>query len=473
MKSVIEQTGAVRETGRWAFFRRAMRGDESDVTTLPLKQAIAFLAIPMVAEMCMESLFAITDIFWVASLGANAIAVVGITEAVVVLLEAVAVGVGMAVTAMVSRRIGEKKPRKAAVIAGHALWLGAAIALVFGVIGATFPGEILRLMGTSPDVIEQGGHYTAVLLGGSISLMYLFLLAAVFRGAGDPAIAMRALWLGIGLNIVLDPLLIFGVGPFPEMGVTGAAVATVFGRGVGALYLLYRLFARTPRLPMSAAAMRLRSRVIKKLLSISAGGVAQFLIGTASWVFLMRIVADFGSEAVAGYTLAIRIIIFCILPAWGMANAAATLVGQNLGAEKPERAERAVWMTARYNAYFLGVMAVIFALAAPQIISLFTDDAEVMRYAVACLRILAIGYITYGVGMIVTQGFNGAGDTKTPTWLNLVCFWALQIPLAYLLAKPLGMGPSGVFVSIIVSETVLTILAVWLFRRGRWKTQTV
>ena len=473
MKTLAKTRAEAGRTSRWELFRRAMRGDEADVTSVPLRQAIALLAIPMVAEMCMESLFAITDIFWVASLGANAIAVVGITESVVVLLEAVGVGVGMAVTAMVARRVGEKHYADAAVIAGQALWIGALISISLGGLGAIYAKEILALMGTSPDVIEQGSLYTTILLAGSISLMYLFLLAAVFRGAGDPAIAMRALWLGNGLNIVLDPLLIFGVGPFPEMGVAGAAVATVIGRGTAALYLMYRLFAQTPRLPMSGAALKLRAAVLKRMASVSAGGVAQFLIGTASWIGLMRIVAEYGSEAVAGYTLAIRIIIFCILPAWGMANAAATLVGQNLGAKKPDRAERAVWMTARYNAYFLGVMAVVFAVFATVIVGWFTDNELVAKHAISCLRILALGYIVYGVGMIVIQGFNGAGDTKTPTWLNLFCFWAVQIPLAWVLAQTFGLGPNGVFIAIVASETLVTTLAIWFFRKGRWKQTAV
>ncbi|MEM1261320.1 MAG: MATE family efflux transporter [Pseudomonadota bacterium] len=459
--------------GFFDVFRRALRGEEVDVTSVPLKRAIAFLAIPMIAEMCMESLFVVTDIFWVASLGANAVAVVGITESIIVLLEAIGVGVGMAVTAMIARRIGEKRPEDAAYIAGQALWVGGLVAITFGVLGAFYATDILALMGAAPDVIAQGAGFTRILLGGSVTLMYLFLLSAAFRGAGEPAIAMRALWLGNGLNIVLDPLLIFGVGPFPEFGVEGAAIASVIGRGTGALYLMYRLFAQTPRLPMSIAALKLHGPTLKRLLEVSAGGVAQFIIGMASWIVLMRLMASYGSEAVAGYTIAIRVIVFCLLPAWGMANAAATLVGQNLGAEKPERAERAVWLTVKYNVWFMGVLAVIFGFGAPVIVSVFTAEPAVSDYAVMCLRILAGGYVIYAIGMIVVQAFNGAGDTRTPTWLNALCFWVFQLPFAYWLAEPLGLGPTGVFIAMIVTQLLLTIGAVVLFRRGRWKEVTV
>lgn len=453
--------------------RRALRGDEVDATSVPLKTAIAFLAIPMVAEMCMEALFAITDIFWVASLGANAIAVVGITESVVVLLEAVAVGIGMAVTAMVSRRIGEKRPDEAAKVAGQALLLGALVSGVFGVLGLVYAPDILALMGASQDVIDEGGGYTRIVLGGAISIMYLYLIAAAFRGAGEPAIAMRALWFGNGINIVLDPLLIFGVGPFPEMGVEGAGIATVIGRGAGALYLLIKLIGRTSRLPLTWSSLTPDAVVMRRLLSISAGGAAQFLIGSASWIVLMRLVASYGSAAVAGYTLALRIIFTCILPTWGMSNAAATLVGQNLGAGKPERARCGVWLTVKYNTWFLGGMALVFGLGAPLLVSVFTDDPAVSMHAVRCLRTLAVGYVIFGVGMIVIQAFNGAGDTRTPTLLNIVCFWVLQIPIAYLLATWAGMGTGGVFVSIVISETVLTVLAIILFRRGDWQNTAV
>lgn len=473
MQANNQLSAGTEKLGFFNVLRRALRGEEVDVTSVPLKRAIAFLAIPMIAEMCMESLFVVTDIFWVASLGANAVAVVGITESVIVLLEAIGIGVGMAVTAMIARRIGEKRPEDAATIAGQALWVGGFVAIVCGAVGAFFAADVLALMGAAPDVIAEGAGFTRILLGGSVTLMYLVLLSSAFRGAGEPAIAMRALWLGNGLNIVLDPLLIFGVGPFPAFGVEGAAIASVIGRGTGAIYLLYRLFAQTPRLPMSLGALRLQVPTLKRLLEVSAGGVAQFLIGMASWVVLMRLMASYGSDAVAGYTIAIRIIVFCLLPAWGMANAAATLVGQNLGAGKPERAERAVWLTVKYNVWFLGALALIFGIGAPVVVSVFTAEPAVAEYGVNCLRILACGYVMYAAGMILVQAFNGAGDTKTPTWLNAVCFWVLQLPLAYWFAEGLAFGPTGVFVAMVLAEVILTVAAIVLFRRGGWQQVSV
>ncbi|MEM8984561.1 MAG: MATE family efflux transporter [Pseudomonadota bacterium] len=473
MQANNQLSAGTEKLGFFNVLRRALRGEEVDVTSVPLKRAIAFLAIPMIAEMCMESLFVVTDIFWVASLGANAVAVVGITESVIGLLEAIGIGVGMAVTAMIARRIGEKRPEDAATIAGQALWVGGFVAIVCGAVGAFFAADVLALMGAAPDVIAEGAGFTRILLGGSVTLMYLVLLSSAFRGAGEPAIAMRALWLGNGLNIVLDPLLIFGVGPFPAFGVEGAAIASVIGRGTGAIYLLYRLFAQTPRLPMSLGALRLQVPTLKRLLEVSAGGVAQFLIGMASWVVLMRLMASYGSDAVAGYTIAIRIIVFCLLPAWGMANAAATLVGQNLGAGKPERAERAVWLTVKYNVWFLGALALIFGIGAPVVVSVFTAEPAVAEYGVNCLRILACGYVMYAAGMILVQAFNGAGDTKTPTWLNAVCFWVLQLPLAYWFAEGLAFGPTGVFVAMVLAEVILTVAAIVLFRRGGWQQVSV
>ncbi|MEO0365451.1 MAG: MATE family efflux transporter [Pseudomonadota bacterium] len=453
--------------------RRALRGDEVDVTSIPLRRAIAFLAIPMVAEMFMESLFAITDIFWVAGLGADAIAVVGLTEAVIVLIEAVAVGVGMAVTAMIARRTGEGEHTAAAVVAGQAIWVGAVLSLTFGSFGMLFASDILQFMGATDSVIDTGVGFTRLMLGGSVAIVCLYLLGSAFRGAGEPAIAMKALWIGNGLNIVLDPILIYGFGPIEGIGVEGAAIASILGRGTGAAYLVYRLLQSSERLPIAASSFALDLPVMRRLLSIASGGVAQFLIGTASWIVLMRIVASYGSDAVAGYTLAVRIIIFGILPAWGLANAAATLVGQNLGAKHPERAAQGVWMTARYSAVFLGAMALLFGLGAPVIVGWFSDSDAVTGYAVQCLQIMSVGYVIYGFGMTIIQGFNGAGDTRTPTILNFVCFWLLQIPLAYLLAEYVNLGPTGVFITIVASELVLTIWGIILFRRGNWARSEV
>lgn len=459
---------------RWTFIKRALAGDESaDYTALPMRQAIALLAVPMVLEMCMEALFAITDIFWVAALGPDAIASVGITEAVVTLLEAIVLGVGMATTAMVARRFGEKKVNDASVVAGQALWAGLLVAIAFGIVGVLYPGEILRAIGASESVVTTGSGYTQIMMGGSITITYLFLINAIFRGAGDASIAMRSLWIANGINIVLDPILIFGLGPAPEMGVTGAAVATTIGRGAGVIYQLYHLTRGSRRLVIRRHHMKWCIPVMQRLAKVSVGGVLQFLIGTASWVVMMRIVAQFGSEAVAGYTLAIRIVVFTILPAWGMANAAATLVGQNLGANQPERAEAGVWLTAKYNMVFLLCVAAVFIFYAEHVLRLFTDDAMVLLYGESCLRMFAYGYGFYGLGMILIQAFNGAGDTRTPTWINLFCFWLIQIPLGWTLAMPLEMGPDGVFISLLVAEFLLTGIALWVFRRGRWKLTEV
>ncbi|MEM6638706.1 MAG: MATE family efflux transporter [Pseudomonadota bacterium] len=435
---------------------------------MPLRHAIAFLAIPMVAEMIMESLFAITDIFWVAGLGVEAMAVVGLTEAVIVLIEAVAVGVGMAVTAMIARRTGEGEHGASATVVGQAIWVGAALSLLFGSFGVLFADNILHFMGATDAVVASGSGFTRLMLGGSVAIVCLYLLGSAFRGAGEPAIAMKALWVGNGLNIVLDPLLIYGIGPIAGLGIDGAAVASILGRGTAALYLIYKLFQSSERLPISASSFLLDIGVMRRLLSIASGGVAQFLIGTASWIVLMRIVALYGSDAVAGYTLALRIIIFGLLPAWGLANAAATLVGQNLGAKQPERAAKGVWMTARYSAVFLGAMALVLGLGAPVVVAFFSDSSSVATYAVQCLRIMSLGFVVYGFGMTLIQAFNGAGDTRTPTVLNLVCFWLIQIPLALLLARYANLGPTGVFIAIVVSELILTIWGIILFRRGGW-----
>ena len=471
MTDVNSNTGTKRSVLRRgaAFLRESLRDSEEDYTKGRINRALGLLAIPMMLEMSMESIFAVVDIAFVSRLGTDAIAAVGITEALITVLYAVAVGLGMGVTAMVARRIGAKEREAAARVTGQAIWVGAGLSLLIGIPGSFYAADMLRLMGASTDVIETGTGFAAVLLGGSASIIYLFVLNAAFRGAGDASVALRSLWLANGLNIILDPCLIFGLGPFPEMGVTGAAVATTIGRSVGIVYQLWYLFDGRGRLQFRLRDLALVPPILGRLLIISIGGIGQFLISTSSWIIVMRIVAIYGSTAVAAYTIGLRIFEFIWLPSWGLGNAAATLVGQNLGAGQPDRAEKSTWRAAKYNAIFMTSLGVLVIVFAPGIAGLFTNDSDVLRYGTSCLRILAIGVPMYAVGMIVTQALNGAGDTRTPTAINLVCFWILQIPLAYWLATDLSLGPDGVFWAMVVSESLVTILGVAVFRRGKWK----
>ena len=455
------------------FIREAIGDNETDFTVGPIGRALGLLAIPMMLEMSMEAIFALADIIFVSRLGTDAVAAVGLTEALVTVLYAVAIGLGMGVTAMISRRIGAKDNDGAARVAGQAIWIGAIVAAIIAFIGVNFAADLLGLMGASPGVIETGQGYTTVILGGSASIIYLFLLNAAFRGAGDAPVALRSLALANLINIVLDPCLLFGLGPFPELGVTGAAIATTIGRGIGVLYLLYYLFAAKGRLPFRLRHAALDWSLIRRLINISSGGVGQFLIATASWILIMRIVALYGSAPVAAYTIALRLMEFALLPAWGLGNAAATLVGQNLGARKPDRAAESVWQAARYNATFLLVIGLLLIAFAPLIVGLFSTDPEIIRYGSDCLRIMGLGYPMYAVGMIIIQALNGAGDTLTPSILNFICFWLVQIPLAYVLATVVDLGPHGVFWSIVISESMLSVIGVLVFRRGRWKLQQV
>ena len=456
-----------------ALFKTALKGGNQDYTTGSIGVAAFILAVPMVLEMLMESVFAITDIFFVSGLGAQAVAVVGLTEAVLTLLYAIAVGLSMSVTAMIARRYGEKEYEQANDVAGQTLWIGMAVALVVGFVGLNYADDILRLMGGDEGLVAAGRSYTTIMLTGSITILYLFLINAIFRGAGDASIAMRSLWLANGINIVLDPLLIYGIGPFPEMGLTGAAVATNIGRGIGVCYQLYYLFGLNGRIQIHLQHLLLKLAIIKRLLSLSVFGVLQFIISTASWIALVRIVSTYGPEATAGYTIAIRIFIFIILPAWGLSNAVATLVGQNLGAEKPDRAEQSVRRIAKYNIIYMVSVAVILLVFANPLIRVFTADPEVIAYGVDCLRLISLGNGFFAIGMILIQAFNGAGDTKTPTKVNFVCYWLLQIPLAYTLAKILAFGPQGVFISVVAAQAFFAWIGWKLFTRGDWKFKLV
>lgn len=455
------------------FLREAISDNQTDFTVGPIGRTLGLLAIPMVLEMSMEAIFAVVDIAFVSRLGTAAIAAVGITEALITILYAIAIGLGMGVTAMVSRRIGAKDPEAAAKVAGQAIWLGAILSLVIGIGGAHYAADLLSLMGAEPDVIEQGTGFTTVLLGGSASILYLFLLNATFRGAGDAPVALRSLTLANALNIALDPCFIFGLGPFPELGVTGAAVATTIGRSVGVLYLSWYLLSARGRLQFELRHLIVIPALIARMLKISIGGIGQFLIATTSWIALMRIVALYGSAPVAAFTIALRMVEFALLPAWGLGNAASTLVGQNLGAGNAERAEAFVWRATRYNLIFMSASGLLIIALAPQIVGLFSPSPEILQYGVSCLRILGLGYPTWAVGMILVQAMNGAGDTRTPTLLNFVCFWLIEIPLAWWLARAAGMGPNGVFWATITAEAALTLLAWQLFRQGKWKTQQV
>jgi putative MATE family efflux protein len=472
--SSLEQPRAVSRLRRGAgFLREAVVGSQQDFTEGSIGRAIFLLAVPMVLEMMMESLFGIINVFWVAHLGREATATVGITESLLTMVFAVAMGLSMATTATVARRIGEKDHHGASIAAVQSIILGVVASIPVGIIAIAFAPQMFRLMGASDGVIAMGTGYARVILGGNVVIMQLFLINAVFRGAGDASIAMRVLWIANVINIVLDPCLIFGLGPFPKLGVTGSAIATTIGRGVGVAFQLWILFSGRGRVKVDWRGVRLNVEVMTRMVRISLGGMFQFLIATASWLGLVRIVAVFGDAALAGYTVALRIIIFAILPSWGMSNAAATLVGQNLGAGKPERAERSVWVTGFANMCFLGLVAITFITFAERLIGIFTTDPAVVPYGVSCLRFISYGYIFYAYGMVMVQSFNGAGDTNTPTVINLCCYWLFQIPLAYSLAIPFGFGAKGVFVAITIAESLLAVVSVVVFRRGKWKTRKV
>jgi putative MATE family efflux protein len=474
-KMAIAETNTPQEESQslWSAVKESIRGSHRNYTTGPIGRAILLLAIPMVLEMIMESVFAVVDIFWVSHLGTDAAATVGLTESLLTLIYALAIGLSIGAMAMVARRIGEQNPDGAARAAVQAIALAVVVSILLGAVGAPFAPKLLALMGGSPWVIEHGSAFTRVMLAGNATVVLLYMINAIFRGAGDAAIAMRTLWLANWINILLGPCLIFGIGPFPKLGIVGAAIATNIGRGTGAVFAFSKLIRKGGRFSIERRHLRIEPSIIVRLIRLSATGTFQVFIGMASWIGLVRIISSFGSNAVAGYTFGIRVILFALLPSWGMANAAATMVGQALGARNPERAERAVWKAGFYNMIFLGIVGLLFIIFAPQIIWLFTDKPEVTPYGIDCLRIVAYGFLFYAYGMVLGQSFNGAGDTWTPTIINLFVFWLWEIPLAYVLGVVLGLGPRGVFMSMTIAFSTLAVVSALVFRRGRWKQRVV
>ncbi len=459
--------------GLWADVKGAFLGTRHDYTKGSLGRAIFLLSVPMVLEMLMQAIFEVADVYFVSKLGADAVAAVGISASLLILVFTIGIGLSMAATAVVARRIGEKDPEGGAVAAFQALLLTCSISVPIAILGAIFAPEMLEIMGATPEVVSIGATYCAILFGTNITILLLFLLNAVFRGTGDAVLAMRVLWIANGLNIILDPIFIFGLGPIPAFGVKGAAIATALGRGVGVAYQLYLLTRGTGRLQWAKRHVRLVPDVMRGLLKVSGPGMVQYLVGTASWLVLIRILSAFGSAALAGYTIALRIFVFALLPSWGLGNAAATLVGQNLGAGKPDRAERSVWITSWANVTFLVGFTAALLIWSEELMLLFTPETEVVYFGALCLTIVGYSYVFLAFGMVTVQAFNGAGDTTTPTWINLISYWIVQIPLAYALAHPFGLGAKGVFIAITVAQAVLAVIGVAWFRRGKWKMMEV
>ena len=453
--------------------KEAIAGTEQDFTKGSMSRAIFLLAVPMVIEMIMEAIFAVVDIFFVARLGADAIATVGITESLITIVYAIAVGLSMATTAMVSRRIGEKDKKGASRAAFQSIITGIIVSMFIAIPGIIFADDLLKLMGASENMYSRMSGYTRIMLGGNFVIMLLFIINAIFRSAGDAAISMRILIIANGLNIILDPLLIFGLGPIPALGIEGAAIATNTGRGLAVIYQFYLLFNGKKRVKLAYENIRIHFATIKQLIRLSLGGIGQHLIATSSWIGLVRIISIFGSESLAGYTIAIRVIIFSLLPAWGISNAAATLVGQNLGAKSPERAEKSVWAVGKVNMIYMTLVGIILFLFPESIIRLFTSDIQIITSGISSLKIISLGFVFYGLGMVMVQALNGAGDTVTPTWINFFSFWLVEIPVAYVLAITLNVGENGVYFAIIIAEAIMSLAAMWFFRLGKWKLKEV
>lgn len=457
----------------WQHIKNAIAGTEADYTSIPMKRAIFLLAVPMILELVMESTFAVVDIYFVSKLGASAVATVGLTETYLFLLYSIAMGLAMAVTAIIARRIGEKNKESAGISAVQSIFLAVLASIPFSLAGIFYAKDLLALMGADQWGIENGYRYTQWMLGGNMVIMLLFVMNAIFRGAGDAAIAMRVLWISNGINIILCPVLISGFGPIPALGIEGAAIATNIGRGVGVLIQFWFLFSGNKRIQIKWSELYWDARSMVGILQTSLGGIGQMIVAMTSWIFLMRILAEVGSEAVAGATIAIRVMMFTMMPAWGLSNAAATLVGQNLGAGNPDRAETAVWKTGSYNMVYLLIVSVIYFTFNDSLMRIFTEDSRVVEIGAGWLRILSFSYFVYGWWMVSTAAFNGAGDTKTPTYINLVFFWLIQIPLSWYLAIALGWQHTGVFWGVFFSETSVGLFTLWLFSRGKWKTVKV
>jgi putative MATE family efflux protein len=457
-------------------FKQSLNGEEQDYTQGSIRKAVFLLAIPMILELGFESVFAVVDMYFVSHLpnSKNAIATVGLTESVISLVYTIAIGLSVAATAVVARRIGEKNPEAATHAGAQAIIISMIVAVVLSVTGIIFAADILRLMGAAPIVVEEGTSFTRIMMGGSTVIILLFLINGIFRGAGDAAMAMRSLWIASIFNIILCPLLIYGYGPFPELGLKGAAIATTIGRGAGVLYQCYHLFGGSRSIKMKLSHFKWDAPIIKTLFEVAWPATLQFFIQSGSWIVLAWLVSvTGGTEASAGYQVAIRNVVFFILPAWGLSNAAATLVGQNLGAKEPLRAEQSVLLTTKYNAIFMAGVMLLFIFFASPIISIFTKEPGVHRFGVLSLQIIGSGYVFYGIGMVMIQALNGAGDTKTPTWINFICFWLFQIPLGYLLAKTFGLGPVGAFLAIPIAETLIALTAWYYFKKGKWKSVQV
>ncbi|HLN72040.1 MAG: MATE family efflux transporter [Methylococcaceae bacterium] len=473
MNPFFDHIKTFRYKSLWADIKEAVRGSDRDFTSDSMGRALLILSIPMVLEMIMESVFAVVDIFFVSKLGPDAVATVGITESSMTIVYAVGMGLSTATTAMVARRIGEKKSGEAGIAAFQAIIAGLLVSLLVTIPGIIYAKEFLLLMGASPEMAEAGYMFPAIMFGGNAVIMLLFIINAIFRSSGDAAVSMRVLVFANLVNIVLDPLLIFGIGPFPELGLKGAAVATTTGRSLAVCYQFYILFKGHKRIRLEWHHLKIKLDVMFQLFRLSTGGILQNIIATSSWIALVRIISALGAEVLAGYTIAIRIIVFALLPSWGLSNAASTLVGQNLGAAQPDRAERTVWMTAIANMVLLGAIGFVFILWPETFIRLFIEDPAVVKSGVTCLQIVSYGFVFYALGMVMTQGFNGSGDTITPTKLNVVCFWLFEIPLAYLLAIVLKMNIEGASIAIVAAESLLTLMAWYIFRKGKWKQTKV